>query len=182
MKNRQLYEFRDTDGAGAPEVVMSRYKEGNDDLYSPTYDVIISSSTLGWDYDTATWPEDVTEDNIQDDDDKSYYILAANIIKQIKSLKPSNYRENHVQKFTRILIMFSDTAPTDVLMYHFKDNNIDFNNPDAIVTATDRDPQGRYRKILAAQDANDDTFIDSSDELIYRTLATSFASMKYSLP
>lgn len=78
----------------------------------------------------------------------------------------------------RVLIMFKPGSETDIDILHFKPGNTDISAPDYVVTATNPDHLGSYRKINNPLDADGDGDIDNNDSLIYRQLATSFASMK----
>ena len=74
--------------------------------------------------------------------------------------------------------MFKPGSETDIDILHFKPGNTDISAPDYVVTATNPDHLGSYRKINNPLDADGDGDIDNNDNLIYRRLATSFASMK----
>lgn len=81
------------------------------------------------------------------------------------------------KRFSRILIRFKPGSTTDIEILHFKDGNNIISAADFIVTVTDPDRYGKYRKVKDLIDADGDGDADSNDRLIYRTLATSFASM-----
>ncbi|MDR6916360.1 hypothetical protein J2X66_003229 [Pseudomonas sp. 3296] len=179
MKHKQLYEFKDTDGAGNPEVVMSRYDEGNYRLDSPNARITIYSSNDDWKYDMTSATNDADGDGDHDEDDQSYYLLAAKLVAEMATLSPMD-ESNRL--FDRVLIAFCEGSETDVNIMHYKKGNRDLSNPDFIVKATNLDPQGRYRTIIDTIDADGDQDVDKGDELIYRNLATSFASMKSMRP
>ncbi|WP_455827070.1 hypothetical protein [Pseudomonas graminis] len=173
MRHRQLYEIKDTDGAGIPEVVMSRYNEGNDDLDSPNFNIVISSYNNDWVFDTTGSVEDVDGDGDRDYDDASYYTIAAKLVTQMFTLRSVDLR----QRYSSILISFGD-SPDEVVIAHYQKGNTSLSSPDFIVTASNPDSLGRYRHIKDSLDADGDGDIDKDDELIYKQLATSFASMR----
>lgn len=179
MKHKQLYEFKDMDGAGNPEVVMSRYDEGNNNLDYPNARIIIYSSNNNWVYDLTSATNDVDGDGDHDEDDQSYYNTAAKLVTEMATLSPLD-ESNRL--FDRVLIEFCDSSEKDVSIKHYSKGNRDLSNPDFIVKATNPDSLGRYRTIIDTIDADGDKDIDKNDELIYRNLATSFLSMKNLLP
>lgn len=179
MKYKQLYEFKDMDGAGNPEVVMSRYDEGNYNLDNPNTRVVIYSSNNDWIYDVTSATNDADGDGDHDEDDKSYYMIAAKLVTEMVTLSPLDESK---RQFDRILISFCGDNEADVSIMHYKKGNRDLSNPDFLVRATNPDSRGMYRTITSAIDADGDKDIDRDDELIYRSLATSFLSMKNLLP
>ena len=82
------------------------------------------------------------------------------------------------KRFERLLIMFKPDSETDIYILHFKPGNTDISAPDYVVTATNPDRFRNYRTIKNPIDADGDGDVDSDDSLIYRKLATSFASMR----
>ncbi|MBF6041228.1 hypothetical protein H8F22_20305 [Pseudomonas sp. P154a] len=179
MKYKQLYEFINTDGAGKPEVVMSRYDEGNYSLDNPNTRITIYSSNDDWKYDITSATNDADGDGDHDEDDQSYYMIAARLVAEMATLSPMD-ESNRL--FDRVLIAFSDHSEQDVNIMHYKKGNRDLKNPDFIVKASNRDSYGRYRTVIDTIDADGDKDIDKDDELIYRNLATSFSSMENLLP
>ncbi|WP_432754244.1 hypothetical protein [Pseudomonas sp. WMBT8] len=177
MNHKQLYEFRDMDGAGNPEVVMSRYDEGNYNSDAPNARVVIYSSNDNWKYDAVGGTNDADGDGKHDDEDRSYYINAANFVTQMVTLSP--FHEGK-RLFDRILIAFDASNVKDVNIMHFNKGNRDLTRPDFTVTAANPDQYWSYRSIIATsrKDADGDGDIDLDDDLIYRRLATSFASMR----
>ncbi|WP_415758467.1 hypothetical protein [Pseudomonas sp. LT1P18] len=174
MSYKQLYEIKDIEADGSPEVVMSRYNEGNNDLSHPNFSITISSSNKDGIFDTTTGPEDVDGDGDRDEEDESYYTVAAKLVSAMVSLSSVGDRK----VFDRILLLFKDAIETDVSILHFRLGNTDLQNPDFTVTATNPDTFGSYRTIKDAIDADGDEDVDKDDELIYRKIATSFASMR----
>lgn len=174
MNHKQLYEVKDIDANGSPDVVMSRYNNGNDNLDTPDYSVTISSSRNDGDYDTTTVPDDVDGDGDRDEEDESYYTLAAKLVSALVTLSSVDDRK----LFDRILLMFKGSNSTDVSILHFKPGNTDIYNPDFTVIATNPDKFGSYRTIKDSIDADGDQDIDKDDDLIYRKIASSFASMR----
>lgn len=179
MKHKQLYEFRDTDGAGNPEVVMSRFDEGNSDLSNPNSRITLYSTNDNWTYDASSPTNDADGDGDHDEEDASYYLAAANLITAMATLSP---RDESKRLYDRILMGFSDSPATDVSILHYRKGNRDLNRPDVIVVASNPDYLGSYRTIKGALDADGDGDIDSDDERIYKKLASTFASMKYLKP
>lgn len=177
MNHKQLYEIKDTNADGSPEVVMSRYNDGNDNLDAPDYTVTLSSSQNDGVYDTTTAPDDVDGDDDadeEDEEDESYYTVAAKLVSAMVTLGAVGDRK----LFDRLLVLFKDPTRPDVSILHFKPGNNDIHNPDFTVTASDPGALGIYRKIENAIDADGDHDVDKDDELIYRRIASSFASMR----
>ncbi len=173
MRHQQLYKFTDTDGAGMPEVEMSRYDE-NSDFSKPAATVLIYPDDTIGEYTSVAWGEDVDGDGTITPDDESYYTTAANLLNKLTVLRAVDHRK----LYDKIVIGFNDTSGSDVKILHFKCGNTDLNSPDLTVIASTPNSQGHYLKIFGAGDADADGDIDKNDELIYRNLATSFASMQ----
>ncbi|WP_411388180.1 hypothetical protein [Pseudomonas sp. MPB23] len=172
---KQLFEFKEVFGDDdAPEVLMSRLNDENNDLEHPDYTVRLSSLGNNGTYYVISKPEDVDGDNDRDEDDASYYELAAQLVMALVTLSAVGEQK----RFERVLIKFNPASKTDVDILHFKHANTDISAPDYVVTATNPDRVGRYRTINNPIDADGDGDIDNNDSLIYRQLATSFASMK----
>ncbi|RLU09868.1 hypothetical protein CS078_00185 [Pseudomonas prosekii] len=178
MNNKQLYEIQSIADGHTPHVVMSRYADGNDDLNSPDFSVTISSSLNDGNYDTTSAPEDVDGDGDTDAEDESYYTVAAKLVCALITLSSVG----ELKVFDRLLLMNKDANNTDVSILHFKPGNRSIHLPDFTVTATGVDALGRYLEIKQTIDADGDGDIDKDDELIYRRIASSFASMRDLLP
>jgi hypothetical protein len=182
MNHKQLYEIKDVDADGSPEVVMSRYNDGNDNLENPDFVVTVSSSKKDGVYDTTTAPDDVDGDGYSNDVDESYYTVAAKLVSELVKLSSVNDPE----RFDRTLLMFKDSNSKDVSILHFKVGNTNFYKPDVRVIATEPNTLGSYRAANYSIDTDDVQDKDppikknmSMDEkLAYRNIASSFASMR----
>ncbi|WP_460136551.1 hypothetical protein [Pseudomonas sp. S1_E04] len=173
-----LYEFKEVFGDDEhQEVQISRLKDENDNLQNPDYTVTLSSYNNDGKYYAISKPEDVDGDNDSDEDDASYYEMAAKLVTDLLTLSSMDSKK----LFARILIRFKQGSKTAVEILHFKPGNTEIHKPDDVVTATNPDSLGRYTKIEGVIDADGDGDEDANDQLIYRNLATSFVSMK-SLP
>lgn len=169
-----LYEFKEVFGDDdIPEVLMSRLSDENNELDKPDFTVRLSSLNNEGKYYVISQPEDVDGDNDIDEDDASYYELAAKLVTDLVTLSDIGDKK----RFSRILIRFKPGSTTDIEILHFKDGNNIISAADFIVTVTNPDRYGKYREVKDLIDADGDGDADSNDRLIYRNLATSFASM-----
>ena len=174
---KQLFEFKHVHGDDkATEVSMSRLSDENNDLEHPDHTVRLSSLDNNGTYRAPNLDEveDVDGDDDRDEDDASYYELAAKLVTALVTLSSVGQQK----RFERVLIMFKPGSETDIDILHFKPGNTDISAPDYVVTATNPDRFRNYRTIKNPIDADGDGDVDSDDSLIYRKLATSFASMR----
>lgn len=174
---KQLFEFKHVHGDDkATEVSMSRLSDENNDLEHPDHTVRLSSLDKNGTYRAPNLDEveDVDGDDDRDEDDASYYELAAKLVTALVTLSSVGQQK----RFERVLIMFKPGSETDIDILHFKPGNTDISAPDYVVTATNPDRFRNYRTIKNPIDADGDGDVDSDDSLIYRKLATSFASMR----
>ncbi|WLD64996.1 MULTISPECIES: hypothetical protein [Pseudomonas] len=170
-----LYEFKEVFGDDdIPEVLISRLSDENNELDKPDFTVRVSSFNNDGEYYVITKPEDVDGDGKGDKNDALYYELAAKLVTDLVTLSDIGDKK----RFSRILIRFKPGSTTDIEILHFKDGNNIISAADFIVTVTNPDRYGKYREVKDLIDADGDGDADSNDRLIYRKLATSFASMK----
>lgn len=174
MNYAQLYEFLDVDSDGKVEVVISRYNNGYRPGSRP--DTVITVFAQGNDgkYDTVYDVDDVDGDDDRDDEDRETYTIAANLVSKMLTLSTVGEQ----QRYKQILLSFeSGDANADVVFGHFEESDTDLTTPDLIVKAT-KLKNGQYSDVLDTSDANADGIINNDDQLIYRTIANSFRSMK----
>ncbi|MFJ2537088.1 hypothetical protein [Pseudomonas sp. NPDC087614] len=177
MSYSLLYEFKDTDGDGKAEAVISRYNNG--DAVNSMPDVVVTAyaNTANGKFDTVTGVDDVEGDGDIDEDDESYYALASDLASALVGLSTVGAG----RLYRCILISFGDNASGsklgDVNIGLFNVANSDLTRPDSVVTVTGYD-KGMYKKVSGSTDADGDGDIDLDDEFIFRKIAVSFASMR----
>ncbi|WLH35798.1 hypothetical protein PSH79_00435 [Pseudomonas sp. FP2196] len=177
MSYSVLYEFRDTDGNGTAEAVISRYNNGDVVNSAPNVVVTAYANTANGKYDMVTGVDDVEGDGDIDEDDDSYYTLAADLASALVGL--SNVGAGRLYRC--ILISFGENTSgsklADVNIGLFNVANSDLTRPNSVVTVTGY-AKGLYTKVLRSTDADGDGDIDLDDEFIFRKIAGSFASMR----
>ena len=177
MSYSLLYEFRDTDGNGTVEAVISRYNNGDAVNSAPDAVVTAYANIANGKYDTVSGVDDVEGDGDIDEDDDSYYTLASDLASAIVGLSTVGAG----RLYRCMLISFGDNASggklADVNIDLFKVANSDLTHPDSVVTVTGYD-KGLYKKVTGSTDADGDNDIDLDDEFIFRKIAGSFASMR----
>ena len=177
MRYSLLYEFRDTDGNGTAEAVISRYN--NADAVNSLPDIVVTANAniANGKYDTVSGVDDVEGDGDTDEDDDSYYTLAGDLASAIVGLSTVGAG----RLYSCMLISFADNASegklADVNIGLFNVANSDLTRPDSVVTVTGYD-KGLYKKVMGSTDADGDNDIDLDDEFIFRKIAGSFASMR----
>ncbi|MFJ2488496.1 hypothetical protein [Pseudomonas sp. NPDC087639] len=177
MNYAVLYEFKDIKGDHHAEAIISRYNDGYAPGSKPNVVVTVEYNTVSKKYETVEGYDDVEGDGDLDEDDQSYYTLAADIASAIAGLS----KQDDGRRYKSMLVSFdnngSPAAPPDVKIGLFNVSNPGLSQPDFTVTATDY-RNGLYNKVSNTVDANGDNRIDLNDQLVFKRIANSFASMK----
>jgi len=177
MNYSVVVEFKDADARGARKAVISRYNNGDAINSQPDVVVTAYSNTANGKYETVTGFDDVEGDGDIDDDDASYYTLAADLASAVVGLSAVG----EGRRYRCILLSFdsqiSNNRLADVNIGLFNVSNQDLNQPDAVVTVGDYS-NGLYKTVLGSTDADSDGDIDLDDQFIFKKIAGSFASMR----
>jgi len=175
MNYALVYEFNDSNADGVPEAIISRYNNGYEPGLKP--DVVVTAyAHSNGKYETAEGVDDVEGDDDIDADDASYYTLAADLASAMVTLSTMDER----RLYKCILVSFGNNSKNaalpdvDIGLYK-KDSGM--SAPDSVVTVTGYN-KGLYRDVANATDADSDGDTDLDDNLIYRKIANSFASMR----
>lgn len=182
MNYKQLYKIKDINGDGNPEVLISHYNEGNDNLSEPDYSITLTKNEKDGKFYNINSQEDINRDGERDDDDElieSYYEIAANLVSAMATL--SVIVQSKV--FDSILLLFADPESEDVSILHFKEENPDIKNPDHTVVVVFNITTKRYNAVRDLIDADGKTDAakggpDVADSTIYRRIATAFSAMQ----